>query len=339
MTNAREGSVGAPRVSLCVPAWRGETVRRLLASVRDQTHPLSYELIVQDDASPHGVDAAFREMHRGEPHWAYRRNSGNLGGYDNIRACTEGARGQFVLMISDDDQLLPDAFATLDKVTELAERCGANAMLLYHRLDPKYGDGTILSDSLAWLRDVSVNVPAFISCVVWRRGFWESYPYHEYPVDLCLPQLDCFLDACMRGPIVASNRPLVDIGHAEDTNRPTFWFYTRHAPVDCYEYPALYRKVLGGDRLDPRTRLWVYARQLGQLRETYRKTLFMRHNEQFYHPSFGHFRQYHNRTIYAPFLLPLLWVLLETPIGAVLARRRFGNAERLPPRPAGTRGY
>ena len=207
---------------------------------------------MRNDCSPHGVGEAFQKHHQGEPHWHYLRNEKNLGGYDNIRACTEGARGRYVLMISDDDWLVPDAFAILDKLLALADQCQAPACFVCDRLNRKYGEASILGNPFAWLRDVSVNVPAFISRVIWRRPFWEAYAYEAYPPEMSLPQLDCFLDACLEGPIVAGCRDLVEIGTADNTDRPSYWFYTRHAPVDCYEYPNLYRKVLGQGRPDLR---------------------------------------------------------------------------------------
>jgi glycosyltransferase involved in cell wall biosynthesis len=310
-----------------------------LESLRAQAHPLDYELRVRDDCSPHGVAEAFAAHHKGEPHWHYRRNPANMGGYDNIRACTEGARGRYVLIISDDDQLQPSAFVTLDRLTALADRCQAPAALVCDRLNRKYGGAAVLPNGFAWLRDVSINVPAFISRVVWRRSFWEAYPYHAYPPEMSLPQLDCFIDACLAGPIVAGHHDVVRIGKADDTAAPGYWFYTRHAPVDCYEYPELYRKVLTRGRPDPRTRFWIYARRIALLRETYQKVLFMRHNEAFYHPSVARFRRHHGGTVYGLFFLPLVWLLLRTPVGSALARRRYGGRDRLPARPAGARGY
>jgi glycosyltransferase involved in cell wall biosynthesis len=324
---------------LCIPAWRGTTLGRLLDSIREQTHPLEYELRVCDDASPHGVGEAFRAHHEGEPHWHYHRNDKNLGGYDNIRACTEEASGQYVLIISDDDQLTPDAFLTLDTLMSLADQSGAMAAFLCDRLNAKYGRGAVLPNSFVWLRDVSVNVPAFISRVVWRREFWEAYPYHSYPPEMSLPQLDCFLDACLAGPIVVSSRDVVQIGTADNIDQPGYWFYTRHAPVDCYEYPALYRKVLFRGRTDPCTRFWIYARRIALLREVYKKILFMRQNKEYYHPTVAGFRRYHGGTVYGLFFLPLVWMLLRTPVGAALARRRYGDRPKLPARPADARGY
>jgi GT2 family glycosyltransferase len=327
------------RLSLCVPAWRGATLGRFLDSMRAQTHALDYELRVRDDASPHGVGEAFRAHHKGEPHWHYDRNPTNLGGYDNIRACAAGATGQYVLIVSDDDELTPDAFATLDAVVTLADRCGARAALVCDRLNPKYGTAAVLPNSFAWLRDVSINVPAFVSRVVWRREFWESYPYSAYPPEMSLPQLDCFIDACLAGPIVAGCRDVVRIGTADNTDQPGYWFYTRHAPVDCYEYPALYRKVLTRGRPDLRTRFWVYARRWVLLREVYKKVLFMRQNREFYHPTLAGFRRYHGGTVYGLIFLPVVGLLLHTPLGAALARRRYGGRTKLPARPADARGY
>jgi glycosyltransferase involved in cell wall biosynthesis len=328
-----------PRISLCIPAWRGQTLARFLESLRKQSHPLDYELRVRDDCSPHGVHAAFDDHHNGESNWHYQRNPKNLGGYHNIRACTQGALGRYVFIISDDDELRPDAFATLNQLTAACDASGAQAALVCDRLNRKYGVASVLPNRFAWLRDVSINVPAFISRVVWRRTFWESYRYDDYPHEMSLPQLDCFVDACLAGPIVAGCRDIVEVGQADNTDVPSYWFYARHAPVDCYEYPTLYHKVLNRGRPDSRTRFWIYARRLSLLRQTYKKILFMRYNEQFYHPSVERFRYYHRDTIYRVFFLPVVWLLLRTPVGNSLAQRRYGEREKLPARPVGVQGY
>jgi hypothetical protein len=156
---------------------------------------------------------------------------------------------------------------------------------------------------------------------------------------MSLPQLDCFIDACLAGPIVTGCRDVVRVGRADETDRPDYWFYTRHAPVDCYEYPALYRKVLTEGRPDLRTRAWVYARRLALLREICAKVMFMRQNQQFYHPSVRRLYRYHGGTAYGLVFWPLVWLLLRTRVGAALARRRYGDREPLPARPPDALGY
>ena len=101
----------------------------------------------------------------------------------------------------------------------------------------------------------------------------------------------------------------------------------------------MYRKVLTRGRPDPRTRCWIYARRIALLREVYKKVLFMRQNEEFYHPSVAAFRRYHGGTVYGLFFLPFVGLLLHTPLGAALARRRYGGRAKLPARPADARGY
>ena len=102
-------------------------------------------------------------------------------------------------------------------------------------------------------------------------------------------------------------------------------------------------------KADPRDLLALKALILGRdgsrrasialLREVYKKTLFLRQNQEFYHPTVAGFRRYHCGTIYGLFFLPLVWMLLRTPLGAALARRRYGGRPKLPARPADARGY
>lgn len=327
------------KISLCIPAWRGAALSRLLDSVGTQRHPLEYELLVRDDCSPHGVQEAFNRARRAEDPWRYFRNEDNLGGYSNIRMCTREAVGRYVLIISDDDQLKPDAFEMLDRLIELADQSEARVIYACDRLNDRFLGGLCEIQSFRWLRDVSINAPAFISAVAWRREYWDSYQYDSYPPSLSLPQLDAFVEACGAGPIVLIAKNLVLVGREDDTDSPDYWFYRRHAPVDCYEYPLLYRKVLRSEQLDLVTRVCVYARRLSLLRQIYKKVLFMRWNESYYHPSVLHMMRFHGFTIYGVLFWPIVAVLLKTSLGLWLAKRRYGEREKLPARTRETDAY
>jgi glycosyltransferase involved in cell wall biosynthesis len=165
-----------PVLSICVPVYnRPDYFEPLLRSIDEQQFPLAYEVRIRDDASPTPLEHIFRKIARGRPNWHYHRNTTNLGGMANIRACTEDALGEFIYMPSDDDRLTPGSFRLAARLIQLAQASNAAAIFVYHRLAPGMVDGLVLQHGFEWLRHVSINVPAMISTMVWRRSFWLDY--------------------------------------------------------------------------------------------------------------------------------------------------------------------
>jgi glycosyltransferase involved in cell wall biosynthesis len=326
-----------PTLSLCIPTFnRAAVLDNLLASVASQTFPLSYELRVQDNASADDTARVFERHAAGRGNWFYERNERNFGGRVNIGICARSARGRYVQIVGDDDHFADDGFENLDRLIRVADATDAAAIFGCHRLGPDL-DGVPLEGGFEWLRWVSINVPAFISAVVWRRSVWESYPYFDYPKEMSLPQLDCFVETCLRRTVVVTNRDLVVRGDCEPTDRATFWFYARNPLLDAFEYPVLYRKVLRDGRMDPVTRFWIEARRLRMVQLGLRATLFIAHNRDYYHPTVDAYRRAHGGTYYWPFLWLAVGTILHTAPGRWLSAlycERIKRLDKLPPKDA-----
>jgi len=320
-----------PLVSICIPTHnRAGFLSRLLQSVECQKDSLPYELRVQDNASVDDTAAVFARMACSDPRWFYERNERDLGGRANIRLCTTQARGRYVWIVGDDDHLLNNALGKLAGVLLAADRDGASAILCSTKLGSKYKEGALFPSGLEWLRRLSVNVPAFISGTIWERDFWNGYPYGQYPAEMSLPQLDCFIEACLSRKVLGYSGQLVAAGQAERTDEPSFWFYAQHARVDCFEYPALYAKILKRGRTDLLTNIVIRLRRVALLREIWKKALFIRYNEAHYRVSRESFRPYHGGTCYWPFMRALLWLVLDSRIGQIVAARTYKGVDRLP---------
>ena len=107
-------SDGADLVSICIPTYRRpDLLASAVASCVRQTHrPL--EIVISDD-SP---DERSAEVANGLPRAAdctivYRHNRPSLGQNDNVNALFDLARGERLVLLHDDDLLLPDAVARL----------------------------------------------------------------------------------------------------------------------------------------------------------------------------------------------------------------------------------
>lgn len=319
-----------PRLSICVPTYnRANHLKQLLLTIRDNATPLDYELIVQDNASTDDTAQVFYMVAQGRANWRYHRNLVNKGGFANVRLCTESSLGDFVYIVGDDDRLVPRAFGDILRITDACIEANAVAAFACSRLPERFREPQPFSEGVEWLRHMGINWPAFISSVIWQQRFWLEYPYWDYPPQLSLPQLDCFISACLERTVVGFTGDLVEIGAAENTGLPSYWFYPRHALVDCFEYPMLYARVLQESRSKMITRIFIHLRRLAKLRWIPEKTLFLRYNEQYYHPEINDFRKVHGRCLYWPLMMAFLLFVLKTKLGKRLAEKYYSGCPKI----------
>lgn len=99
----------APLLSICVPTYhRPELLARALRSVLPL--PADVELIISDNSTANDdSEQITRRILAGQPttRWSYYHNPPGGSGGTNWVACVKRARGHYVLMLHDDDYLLP----------------------------------------------------------------------------------------------------------------------------------------------------------------------------------------------------------------------------------------
>lgn len=147
-----------PRISVCIPTYRGEaTIAATIESVLAQTGA-DFELIVIDDGSPD----ATRSIVEGyaDPRLVYLRNERNLGPQGNWNRCLELARGTYLKVLPHDDLLRPGCLAEQARVLDddIDERValvfcardviGPDGRVLTHRGYPGAASGRIAADKL-----------------------------------------------------------------------------------------------------------------------------------------------------------------------------------------------
>jgi hypothetical protein len=111
-------NVQAPRLSIAIPAFeRPALLAECLASVADELDtcaPGTVEVCITDDASPDPaaleVALGFAERH---PYACLRVNASNVGSERNVLVATEPCRGDYLLMLGNDDRLAPNSLATI----------------------------------------------------------------------------------------------------------------------------------------------------------------------------------------------------------------------------------
>ena len=109
----------SPKLSVCLPTYnRAELLREALEAIANQGDLAlseSIEVLVSDNASADNTSAVVREIMDQYPALRihYVRHSENIGMDRNLYGVVQRAVGEFILIVSDDDILLPGALATL----------------------------------------------------------------------------------------------------------------------------------------------------------------------------------------------------------------------------------
>ena len=102
-------TTSVPRLSICIPTYqRAELLDACLASVLPQLEPLGddVECVISDNASTDAT-AAVVDRYAREYRLLHFRNASNIGILGNItKVVTQLARGEYVLLIGDDDTMM-----------------------------------------------------------------------------------------------------------------------------------------------------------------------------------------------------------------------------------------
>ena len=125
MTGDQPG-LTAPRLSVCIPAYnRPRFIRTALRSLVDVPTAVRSrtEIVVSDDSTDGDVGETCKEELRS---WdglcTYRRNAPSLGMAENWNRCVDLASGSYVLILHDDDFLLPGGASAVVEALDAAER-------------------------------------------------------------------------------------------------------------------------------------------------------------------------------------------------------------------------
>ena len=104
-----------PLVSVAIPTFdRLHYLKEAVSSALAQTYD-NIEVIIGDDGETESIKAWSQNITRQEPRVRYQRNPHNLGLAGNWNALADAARGEFLIIIGDDDRLLPHFASTLVK--------------------------------------------------------------------------------------------------------------------------------------------------------------------------------------------------------------------------------
>ena len=99
-------------VSIYIPAYNAKkTIDRAIQSALNQTYR-DFDIVICNDGSTDGTGEHLDMMYGGHPKiQIIHQSNGGIGAASN--ACIRAARGMYILQLDSDDELLPDAIATL----------------------------------------------------------------------------------------------------------------------------------------------------------------------------------------------------------------------------------
>jgi GT2 family glycosyltransferase len=111
VTQETTATAAAPDISICIANYNGEDIlAACLASVYTQETRARFEVIVHDDASTDGAVDAVREQF---PEVQFLLSEQNVGYCVSNQRLAEAARGEYLLLLNNDVELLPGALEVL----------------------------------------------------------------------------------------------------------------------------------------------------------------------------------------------------------------------------------
>ena len=104
------------RFSFGIPAFKSAFIKECIDSILTQTYP-EFELIIINDASPDPIDEIIRSYSDGRIQ--YLKNEKNIGAEKvvlNWNKCLAQAKGDYFILMGDDDKLEPNYLEEFDKL-------------------------------------------------------------------------------------------------------------------------------------------------------------------------------------------------------------------------------
>ncbi len=309
-------------LSLCIPTFRRATLLlETLQSVAGQGDVSLFErveVLVSDNASPDGTEDAVRAFAAAYPFLPlnYRRHAENIGADANMAGLVEWALGEFVLLLSDDDILLPGALAKLlaliQEYPDADGFCLNMRQFLLDPAEPTVPGRRLVADQKITGRDAGLlflgTEITFISVLTFRRSRVSGLRY-ENRIGTSLLQSYVYLDVLAGNPvIVATALPYLAV---RGNNSGGFNFFE----VFVTQFRALmdHAETLG---FAPRTVQKVLDRHLRVYLMSYAVVMRVRKSYGTFQPDFADASR-RLRAVYGghPFLHGVLLPALAAPIG------------------------
>ncbi|MCF0051778.1 glycosyltransferase [Dyadobacter sp. LJ53] len=201
-------------ISICIPTYsRLEYLKQSVQSCLDQTYQ-NIEICVSQDPKKDGPDPDIMEWCQEQaqklPFFTYNLNIENLGLAGNWNECVQIASGKYMIIIGDDDILMPDFIQSLvdildsggvdvafsnqyfiDEKGQILHAYTQEANATYHRTNLPHGR---ISDAVSTVLNNSVPMSAALI----RRDLLLK---HNFDTSLNTPEFEVFLKIAVNGGI------------------------------------------------------------------------------------------------------------------------------------------
>jgi len=172
-------------ISICIPTYqRPDLLRQAVESCLSQTYK-NIEIIICDDSK----DDSSKKIIQNLPHpeiVRYYHNYPSLGQASNVNRLFELARGDRLILLHDDDRLLPNAVQELLKCWELS----ADIIACFGKQYVIKMDGSILEEASQGLNQKYYRTEQYIGCQ--KFSLWSAmvgqFPNDGYMVKTSLAQ-------------------------------------------------------------------------------------------------------------------------------------------------------
>lgn len=174
-------------LTIAVPTYnRVEKLKFCLNRLLKEAQGRPVEIFVSDNASTDGTEEYMRAFSAIHPEVTYIRNSENVGADRNFLNCYECAAGEYVLLIGDDDVLLPGA---LDRMIQMLREkpvfvyCNSSGLkaedpLTYSQPVHPEGEDRIYQSRDEMMREVGIYI-TFVSSLILRTELVREVPNKE----------------------------------------------------------------------------------------------------------------------------------------------------------------
>ena len=159
--------------SFVLPAFKVEYFKEAINSILAQTYP-NFELIIVNDASPEDLDSIVYSYNDSRIH--YIKNIENIGGKDLVvhwNRCLEYAKGQYIILASDDDVYSPQY---LEQMNELVKKY-PNVNVFRPRVQKINDKGEIIGIE-GYLNEIISQIEFFYH--LFTQRIYSGIPYYLF---------------------------------------------------------------------------------------------------------------------------------------------------------------
>jgi glycosyltransferase involved in cell wall biosynthesis len=187
-------------VTIAIPTYkRLNYLKEAVSSALAQTYP-NIEVLIGQDPSQDGLDESIRDwcekLVAREPKVRYQYNSHNLGLAGNWNACADSAKGEYIVIIGDDDRLLPNF------VENLLNEALSDTQVIFsnHYLINFQGD-RLETESIQWTNQYHRHLIPAGKISQAEKWVWQTKDVQRlrFQEDLNTPEIEFFLRLAQEG--------------------------------------------------------------------------------------------------------------------------------------------